>query len=155
MADQLFKDLMAAAPASPAKRTRTDIPINRAIAVALWLVGAGTTYAFIAPLIGAGAPWYIAGITALVLQGALTATEWRFFNVQRAPLGLAALVLDVLLNAGGLFAPMTRIGQTPTGQMIAQAFSVTPEVSAITAFALAILGGLFLARAPEVIWAND
>ena len=132
-----------------------DLPINKIIAALMWLVGVGTTYAAIAVLLG-DAPWYIAVASSLAMQAGLTAVEYKFYNGgQKNEVGLIALFIDVAFNAGGLYGPMSRIGATPTGNALSDAFGVAPNVGKIAALVLAVVIGYLLARAPEYIWESD
>ena len=143
---------MAASTAS----TFQDLPVNKLIAGVLWLVGVWATYASIVLLFGATPPpWYVPLLTALAVQAGLTATERHFFNGNRNEIGIIALVIDVLFNAGGLYTPMSRIGMTPPGRMLADVFGASAEVGKLSALALAIGIGYALARAPEFLWDAD
>lgn len=132
-----------------------DLPISKMIAGVLWLVGVAATYASIVILIG-DAPWYVTVGTALAVQAGLTAIEYTFYNGgTKNEVGVIAIVFDVAFNAGGLYGPMSRIGATPTGGALSDAFGVAPSVGKIAALVLAVIIGYLLARAPEYIWESE
>jgi len=136
-------------------QTRTqagDFPFNRLIAIAVWLLGCLATYAGIAVLLGADAPWYISAGVALVAQAMFTAVEYRAFRRGMDEVAVIVIGLDVAANVGGLYGPMTRVGQTGFGQAIADVFGVSDSVGKVSAFILAAVVGYALARAPEKIW---
>lgn len=133
-----------------------ELPVAKLLALGVWLISVATTYAVIVVLLGPGAPWYIALVTALVVQMMLTAAEWRMFvDGRRNEVGVIALVADVAVNAGGLYGPMTRIGETSVGAMLSSISGAAPSVGPIAAGVLAALAGYVLARAPEYIWRGE
>lgn len=134
------------------QRAADEFPFNKLIALVVWLLGVGTTYMAINVLLGPDTPWYISVLTATVVQLVLTAVEYRFFQGERNEVGVIALCFDVAFNAGGLYDPMTRIGATPVGKALSDAFGVEPTVGKISALILAVVLGYLLARAPEYIW---
>lgn len=135
------------------RRRPPQFPVNRVLAALAWLLGCGATYSIVGVLLGNDAPWYIAASTAAIVQALLTACEWRMFvQGKRSEAAIIALGADVICNAAGLYFPMTRIGDSPIGAMLADMTGAAPTVGKIVAAVLAIIFGYLLARAPEFIW---
>lgn len=133
--------------AAPAP-TRT-IPVNRIAAVLTWAAGVGTTYLFVSA--STGAPVWLCAVVALLAQAVLTLAERPTLNGRPSLVSAGALALDTILNAGGLFAPMQRLGSTPPGQMIT-AVTGQSGVSPIAALAVALVLGALIAALPEWFW---
>lgn len=131
--------------------TRRAIPTNRIAAVLIWIVGVGTTYACISTLLP-GVVWYVPLGVSAITQLVLTLVESPALNLRPDLPSVIALVMDVLLNVGGLFFPLMRLGETGVGKAIATAFNVPPQMTGITTFILAALLGFVLSAAPEKIW---
>lgn len=130
---------------------RTGFTPYRAIAVALWLAGAWTTYLLIDRLVS-GQAWYISTIEAMIIQGFLTALESPVWRGRPGPVNVTAVAIDTLANAGGIFPFTERIGATPPAQMFIQAFHLNGNISPIVAVLFALLLGYVLAAGPEAIW---
>jgi arginine exporter protein ArgO len=95
----------------------------------------------------------VAAPVAIGSQALLTFMErglWRGKHVSAVT--VAALLFDVLLNAGGVYPLAMRIGATPTAGMLADAFGWERAISPIGAMILAIIGGFLIAAAPEEFW---
>lgn len=132
---------------------RRAIPVNRIAAVLIWCLGVGTTYACISILLS-GIIWYVALATAAAVQAVLTLVESPAINLRPDLPSVIALVFDILLNVGGLFFPLMRLGETGIGQAIATAFNVPAAMGGLTTFVLAALIGFVLSAAPEKIWSR-
>ena len=123
----------------------------RAVAIGLWLAGAWTTYLLIDRMV-AGQAWYTSAIEALIIQAFLTVLESPAWRGKAGPVNIAAVAIDTLANAGGIFPFTQRIGETPPAQMFIQAFHLDGTISPIVAVLLAIALGYILAAGPESIW---
>ena len=147
-------DLLAAppedrpAPATVARRAR--LPVNKIAAVLTWLGGVSTTYLALHAMLP-DMPLWLCAIIAAGAQAILTLGERPTLGGRPSLVGAGALAIDTVLNAGGLFGPLLRIGATPPGQMVAAVThqaTVTPGVAA----AVAVVLGLFIAALPEWFW---
>jgi hypothetical protein len=136
------------APTSP---TRSRFSWYKAVAVALWLAGAWTTYALIARL-GAAQPVWAGVVAAFVVQAFLTALESPVWRGKPGPVNLVAVVIDTFANAGGLYPFMANIGATPPAQMFVAAFGLDATIAPAVAVMFALVGGYMLAAGPESIW---
>jgi hypothetical protein len=123
----------------------------KAVAVALWLAGAWTTYLLIARL-GGPQPVWTAAAAALVVQAFLTALESPVWRGRATPVNWVAVALDTLANAGGIYPFMVNIGATPPAQMFITAFGLDGTISGPVAIAFSLVGGYMLAAGPESIW---
>ncbi len=125
---------------------------NRVVAVIVWLIGVATTYLGFVTMLP-DLPWTVALPFALACQGMLTWMErgiWRGRHI--TVVTMAALLIDVLLNAGGLYPYMARLGATPPARMLADAFGWGTTISPIGAIVIALIGGFLIAAAPEEYW---
>jgi hypothetical protein len=68
--------------------------------------------------------------------------------------GIGALLLDVLMNAGGVYVYVRNIGDTPTVRMLMEAFGLAGDVSPIGAMIVALVIGFLIAAAPEEFWSR-
>lgn len=137
--------------------TRVVVPAalgNRFVAVIIWLIGVATTYLGFTTM-ASGLPWQVALPFAFGSQALLTYMErglWRGRHV--SVVTIAALLFDVLLNAGGVYPLALRLGATPTAAMFADAFHWERAISPIGAMIIAIIGGFLIAAAPEEFWSR-
>jgi hypothetical protein len=135
----------------PLPRARAPFSWYKAVAVLLWLAGAWTTYLLIDRMVATQAPW-VSAIEALIVQTFLTALESPVWRGKPSAVNIAAVVIDTLANAGGIFPFTGRIGETPPAQMFIQAFGLNGTIAPIVAVALALVFGYILAAGPEAIW---
>ncbi len=147
MATKYDGDLLNGILAQPA--ARPTIPVNRIAAVLTWAAGVGTTYLFVAA--STGAPVWLCAVVALLAQAVLTLAERPTLNGRPSLVSAGALALDTILNAGGLFGPMQRLGATPPGQMIG-AVTGQAAVTPVAAFVVALILGALIAALPEWFW---
>lgn len=136
------------------RKARTGGAQYRVAAVLVWLGACFTTYLALVAL-QPSTPWYILAGFGVTLQATVTIIElpmWRRkgFNW----LSLLVLAIDVLINAGGVFPAIARIGDTPTARML-QSGGVPSDMGALPAIALALVLGVIIAAAPEVLWQLD
>lgn len=136
------KDLHAAA--------RVNIG-NRIAAVVAWAIGLATTYLGLAAVL-VNAPWWLPLAVALVAQGMLTWAERAIWRGKPSLVGGLALLIDMFLNAGGVFPYAVRLGDTPPAVMIATAFGVPSQVGPIGATIVSLVLGFAIAAAPEEFW---
>lgn len=127
------------------------LPGNKVAAVVAWLIGLATTYLGLAALLG-NAPWYIAAGAAVVAQGMLTWAERAIWKGRPSLVGGLALVLDTLLNAGGIFPFALRLGESPPVQMIARVLNTPSEIGPLGAMIVSLVLGFAIAAAPEEFW---
>ncbi len=130
---------------------RQTFGIYKIVAVAVWLAGAWTTYLLISRMVD-GQVWYASAIESMIIQGFLTALESPVWRRRAGPVNVAAVVVDTLANAGGIFPFMENIGATPPAQMFIKAFQLDGNISPIVAVSLALVFGFILAAGPEALW---
>ena len=137
----------------PATKRLNPIVDNRIAAAVVWLAGVGlTATALLAMLVNV--PVWLAVTVAVVAQGILTWSERAVWRGKPTSVGIGALILDVLMNAGGVFAYVRNIGDTPTVTMLMEAFGLTGDVSPIAAMIVSLVIGFLIAAAPEEFWSR-
>jgi hypothetical protein len=112
-----------------------------------------TTYAFFrAVLAGMDLPLVI-GI-ALAAEFLLFLGKGLLFDPRRhdGAAGWASVLIDTLLNAGGLWPYVTRVSDTPTAKMVVEAFGLHGTIGHVPALILTLVAGYVLAVAPHRIW---
>lgn len=129
---------------------RASLPLAKGAAILVWLGAVYTTFLALASL-QAGTPWYITLGMAVATQFVLTVAERPILNGRPSWFTGGVLLIDALVNAGGVFPLLRNIGQTPTAQMAA-AGGVAPEVGMAPAILLSVIFGLIIAAAPEALW---
>lgn len=108
-----------------------------------------TTYLFfIAVMDGAG--WY--AILGIALAVEFLLLLGKGLARQGGTVGPAAIVFDMLLNAGGIWPSTRHIAESPPAQMIVEAFHLQPSFGLIPAFVLSLLIGYLLAVLPHRLW---
>lgn len=130
---------------------RSPLTINRVLAVVAWLVGAATTYLGIQGM--SGAPWTIALAFATVTQLLLTWAERAMWRGKPSGVAALALLMDVALNAGGVYPYVRRAGDTPVGLMLSDVFGGS-QVGPWPAIIVACVVGFLIAAAPEELWSR-
>ena len=125
--------------------------MNRPIAALLWLAACVTTWQLLAALTP-GADWRYQVFGGVALQAVFTALEKPTLRGRPNKVSAIILLIDTLINAGGIYPYALRASATPTAQMMSTAFSLSAQVSPIAAFALSALFGFLLAAAPEAVW---
>lgn len=130
---------------------RGAITINgRKIAAALTQIGSFvTTYLFVLAL-GIDGP--IGFLVALGVEFMLMAAKHNSLLGRGDSIGITAIVVDTLLNAGGLWPYMLRLDKTPTWGMMATSLHLESEVRLLPALGFALLFGFLLSAAPSWLW---
>lgn len=128
-----------------------SLSINHLIAAVLWVAACVTTWQLLAA-VTPGADWRYQIAAGIVLQAIFTAMERPVLRGRPNRVSTLVLLLDTLINAGGLYPYAARIGATPTAAMVSTAFNMPAQVSPVAAFVLAVLIGFLLAAAPEAVW---
>lgn len=125
--------------------------INQPIAIALWALACVTTWQLVAAVTPGMDPRYQIGI-GIALQAIFTALERPVLRGRPNKVSALVLLLDTLVNAGGIFPFALRMSATPTAAMVSQTFSLSPQMSPVAAFVVALILGFLLAAAPEAVW---
>lgn len=143
--------------ATKTRRAADDGPFltrRRVAAIVAQLIGFGTTWAFFAAL----------GVAGLWGFGVAVVIEWLLFEFKRAvlagqskdkALGVAAIVADTLLNAGGMWLWVLNIDSTEPYKMLARSLSLGETMRLIPALVLALALGLALCVAPHYLWKDE
>jgi hypothetical protein len=131
----------------PVKRQAPSGP-TIIIAVIIWIAGAAASYSGIAAMLQ-DIPVWLGALIAVVTQLVLTFVERPALAGRFDIASIGALLLDVALNAGGLFPALRNVGETPTAQMLMSVFRLEPGVSPIGAFLLSVIVGYIIAATPE------
>lgn len=129
---------------------RASFPLAKLAAVLVWFGAVYTTYLALASL-QSGTPWFISLGMAVATQFVLTVAERPILNGRPTWFTAGVLIIDALVNAGGLFPLLRNIGKTPTAQMVA-AGGIAPNVDMLPAILLSVIFGLIIAAAPEALW---
>jgi hypothetical protein len=141
---------------SEALGARAPIPRlngNKIAAIIFWIAGAVSTW-LAAKAFLIDAPWWLPVASALIAQFVLTFAERAIWRGRPSGAGLAALGLDVALNAGGLFPNALKLGETPPAQMVIAVFGGSRQVTPLGAMIAAIIIGFLIAAAPEDLWSR-
>lgn len=121
------------------------------VALIIWLAGVYTTMLFLAgllPELDAMRHWMI----AVVIQLVLTIAQSEFWSGRRGLVATIAVVVDMAVNAGGLWPLLRNIDMTPTWRLLESAMLVPSDASGAVVLAVTIGVSLFIAAAPERIW---
>lgn len=125
--------------------------INQPIAAILWVIACITTWQLIASLTQ-GMWWPYQVGSGVLLQVIFTALERPILHGRPNKVSGTVLLIDTLVNAGGIFPFAMRMSATPTAQMISTTFNMSPQMTPMAAFAVSLLFGFLLAAAPEAVW---
>ena len=118
-------------------------------AVAVWGVACITTNQFLAPLIDdVVTRWAV----TIALQLVLTVVESEFWQGQRGQVSGAAVAIDTLINAAGLYPFVGSLGATNVWTMISEATGAAADVGTIAAVVISLFLGYILAATPERVW---
>ena len=139
--------------AKPSARQRMPVSINKSIGVVAWLAGAAATWLGLATFMP-GAAWWLPVIVAVRVQLFLTLAQRAIWRGHPSFVGFGALIIDVALNAGGIFPYAMRVGETPTAQMVIAVAGGSRQIAPVTAMIVAIILGLLIAAAPEELWSR-
>lgn len=110
-----------------------------------------TTWACIAALSISGWPGF--GI-ALVVEVVLYQAKKLAFQNHKETAGWAAVLLDTLLNAGGIWPYTSRLNATPTWLMIAQGFQLDSTLGPLAALVISLVLGFVLSVLPHRLLAD-
>lgn len=148
------------------------VQTNKVVSILIWLAG---WYATSKLIEGLGVQSLLALLVmTTALQGALTVLERPLWcpqvvevvddpeNPDAPPqevpqtsdrdIAFGALVLDVLINAGGIWMIIRGLDKTPTWQMIVISLNLSSAMSNVVAMVLAFVLGYVIAKAPERVW---
>lgn len=117
--------------------------------IAGWVVQLGsfaTTYACIAAL---KMPELQTFGLAVAIEGALYYAKKLAFLDGRDSVGWAAVLLDTLLNAGGIWPFAKLLNGTPTWIMIVEALGLNADLGPIAAFIISLALGFILSVLPH------
>jgi hypothetical protein len=112
-----------------------------------------TTLSFVQVLLSDMQPLSVF-LIAVALEGVLSLMKNAIFRSRRNSglVGVSAFFFDGLLNAGGLFPLMQRIGDTPTGKMFTAWLNLQIGGNNTAAVILALVFGGLLSAAPWFLW---
>lgn len=122
-----------------------------AAAIFIWAAGALATSLVILAIMP-DLPWYFAAGFALVTQALLTQGQRRIWRGKPTLTSIGMVIIDVMLNAGGIYPYALRLGNTSPALMIADVFNIPSDVGPIGAMMVAIALGVLIAAAPEELW---
>jgi hypothetical protein len=127
-------------------------------AVAAQLASYLATFVFVSALLPT-LPFVWLFSSALVAEMLLTLAKNAIFNGQykrakqaQKSVGWSAVILDALLNAGGIFPLTLNLANTPTVLMLSTTFGLKSEISGLSALGLALLAGYGLSALPNYLW---
>lgn len=124
---------------------------NQFVAVLIWALGVATTYQVVAVLWES--TWYGLLMVAFVAQALLTWLEGPTLRGRPNPISLVFLLVDTLINAGGVYLLLNdRLAKLPTAQMAADVVGSAPEFSPVAVAGVSLVIGLILAATPEAVW---
>ena len=122
-------------------------------ALTVWSFAVVTTQQFLAPLLQQrGLDVLTVWGVAVGLQLVLTIIESEFWQGERGQVSAAAVLIDTLINAAGLFPFVGSLGATNVWAMISQATGATSDVSTAAAVSISLFLGYILAATPERVW---
>jgi hypothetical protein len=98
-----------------------------------------------------GGDGFQAWLIAAGLELFLFMTKGLIFNERRSDdlFGWIAVGIDTLLNAGGMWAYVMKIDDTPSYKMIAITFDMQPQMAAVWALVIALVLGYLLSWGPH------
>lgn len=137
--------------AGPATQARAGLSVNQLIAALLWVLACVTTWRLIVA-VTPGMLWYIQVGVGVALQVIFTTLERPILRGRPNKVSGTVLIVDTLVNAGGIFPFALRMSATPTAQMISTTFNMSPQMTPPAAFAVSVIFGFLLAAAPEAVW---
>jgi len=122
-------------------------------AVIVWAFAVVTTYQFLVPILarqgyGDQATWWAAAVIQLIL----TVIESEFWHGQRGQVSGAAVVVDTLVNAAGLFPFVGGLSATNVWTMISAATGAGASINVVSVVIISLFLGYILAATPERIW---
>lgn len=135
----------------PAAQRQIGLSVNQPIAAIVWVLACVTTWQLVAA-ITPGAVWGFQVGAGVLLQVIFTVLERPVLRGRPNKVSGTVLIIDTLVNAGGIFPFALRMSATPTAQMISTTFNLSPQMTPPAAFAVSLLFGFLLAAAPEAVW---
>lgn len=130
---------------------KPDFTPRKIAAGVIWLLACITSWQLVAAVTPGMDGRYQIGIGVL-LQAIFTTLERPMLSGRPNKISGVVLILDTLVNAGGIYPFAMRAAAIPAIQMFSTAFNLAPAVSPVAAFLLASLCGFLLAAAPEAVW---
>jgi hypothetical protein len=122
-------------------------------ALVVWGVAVITTQQFLAPLLHQrGMDGVTIWLSAIGLQLVLTIVESEFWQGERGQVSGAAVLVDTLINAAGLFPFIGGLGLTNVWAMISKVTGASTDLNAITIGVISLFLGYILAATPERVW---
>jgi hypothetical protein len=122
----------------------------------------------IAALVAAGGGWFTTWlcVQALGLGGwpgvvVSLVIEWLLFEFKRdvlsgkdpsSPGGIVAIIVDTILNGGGMWSVVLHLDKTESYEMFAKSFELDGKMSMLPALAISLALGYVLAIAPHQLW---
>ncbi len=73
-------------------------------------------------------------------------------NAHSDAVGWAAILLDTVLNAGGLWPYITKLDKTPSWVMLVESLQLDGTLRQVPALVLALVFGFLLSVAPHRLW---
>ncbi len=140
-----------------APQSRTSPAFN------LYKIGAGlaqagsllTTYAFFHAVMSGADLKVVIAVSACV-EFILFLGKKLLFNVRQRQgskqIAIPSILLDTLLNAGGLWPYAKNLATTPTAIMLSEALALRGTIGAMPALILSLVAGYLLAVAPHTLW---
>ena len=136
------------------RSNREPMTINpRRIAAAMAQIGSfATTYGCVIAMGGKGnVGFFIAlGIEFLLMMGKTLVFDGK--KNEADFLGYVAILLDTLLNAGGIWPMVQTLDKAPSWIMLKESMGLVGEVGKIPALIVALVLGYLLAVAPHRLW---
>lgn len=110
-----------------------------------------TTWLFVRAIGFTGADGFL---LALIVEFVLMAGKFNFLHGRGNGVGVIAIGIDTLLNAGGIYPYVQNIDQTPTWAMLATTLQLQGDLGNLPALVLSLLLGFLLSALPSWLWRN-
>lgn len=123
--------------------------------IAGWLAQAGsfaTTWAFIAAL---DMPGLLGFGIAVVVEVVLFFSKRLAFRDHRDSVAWGAVVIDMFLNAGGIWPYVGKLNHTPTWVMLSQALGLDASLGPIASLIISLVLGFILSVLPHRLLDED
>lgn len=142
---------MAVRKARAAEEIPVEVSRRRMVAVAAQLASWYTTYLLVYQLGGDG---LVGFALSIVLEWLLLELKRRIFAGENRgdAMGWAAIALDTLINAGGLWVYVQALDETEAWGMLSQALQLGQELQKLPSLAIALTIGFLLSYAPFRLW---
>jgi hypothetical protein len=122
----------------------------------------------IAALVAAGGGWFTTWLCVQAIglggwPGVLVSLviEWILFEFKRdvlsgkdtsSPGGITAIIIDTVLNGGGMWSVVLHLDNTDSYEMFAKSFELDGKMSMLPALAISLALGYILTIAPHQLW---